>query len=522
MLTNILALVVGLAAGGGAVYILLQAQFQNQLKSSEGRHEREREEMLEVARKEAEQLKKQAVLEAKETLQEERKTFEKEIRQQRNEVVELEKRILRKEETLDRKIQNAEAREVTLDQKRKELEANIEKLHAKDREYDELKVQVQAKLEQVSGLTREEAKRQLISAMEEDARADGAQFARKIVDEATETAEEKAKYIIANCIQRVASEYVAETTVSVIDLPSEDMKGRIIGREGRNIRALEQATGIDLIIDDTPECVILSGFDPVKRYIAGEAVKKLLTDGRIHPARIEETVAKIRRETQKNIRELGKAAAFEVGIHGLHEDIINMMGRLNFRKSYSQNVLRHSVEVSFICGMIAAELGANVKIARRAGFLHDIGKAMDHEIEGPHAVIGAEFCKKLGESQEVVHAIGAHHYDWEPATIEALIVITADALSAARPGARREVLQNYIKRLEELETVSASFPGVEKAYAIQAGREIRVIVEPNAITDGEMSVLARDIAKKIETEMQYPGEIKITVIRETRTVEYAR
>jgi ribonucrease Y len=509
---------VGLVAGGGLVYAVLHQR----LRSTTFRLEVENRQRLDNAKQEAENLKRQAIIDAREALLQDRSQLEAEIKEQRNELGKLERRAIKKEETLDRKLNQIEQREQHLEKQRQDLERAQERLKQKEGRIDELVQAQQDRLEQISALTREEAKRQLLDALEDEARKDGAVLARKIVDEAQENAEQKAKYHIANAIQRCASEYVAETTVSVVDLPNDEMKGRIIGREGRNIRALEVATGIDLIIDDTPECVILSGFDPVKRHIAAQTLKRLISDGRIHPARIEETVGKVKKEVNKHLRELGKNAAFEVGIHGLNDDLIQLLGRLNFRTSYTQNVLRHSIEVAFISGMIATELGANAKLAKRAGLLHDIGKALDQAVEGPHAVIGAEFARKHGESEEIVRAIGAHHHDWEPKSLEAIIVLTADALSAARPGARREVLQSYIKRLEELEAISRSFPGVDKTYAIQAGREVRIIVEPNSISDEAMQLLARDIAKKIEAEVDYPGEIKVTIIRETRTVEYAR
>ena len=378
------------------------------------------------------------------------------------------------------------------------------------------------KLETISGMSATEAKKELMNAMEDEAKHDAAKIIRQIEEEARETADKKAKEIMALAIQRYAGEYVAERTVSVVPLPSDEMKGRIIGREGRNIRALEAATGIDLIIDDTPEAVILSGFNPVRREVARLSLEKLIGDGRIHPGRIEEVVAKATEEVELSIKEAGEQAAFDLGVHGIHPEVLKLIGRLKYRTSYTQNVYQHSLEVAFLCGIMAAELGINVKQAKRAGLLHDLGKAVDHEVEGSHAVIGAELARKYGESPKIVHAIMAHHEDEKPTTVLAVLVQAADALSGARPGARREMMETYVKRLEDLERIATSFGGVQSSFAIQAGREIRVMVSSDQVTDETAVIMARDIAKKIEAEMTYPGQIKVNVIRETRAVEYAR
>jgi ribonuclease Y len=387
---------------------------------------------------------------------------------------------------------------------------------------DSLIAEQTQKLEFVSGMSAEEAKRQLFSQLETEVRRDSALRLKRIEEELVENADKKAKWIIGQAIQRCAADHVAETTVSVVALPSDEMKGRIIGREGRNIRALESATGINIIIDDTPEAVILSGFDPVRREIARVALERLIQDGRIHPARIEEVVEKVKEEMNRTIREAGERACLEVDVHGLHPEIIKLLGRLSYRTSYGQNVLKHSMEVSHLAGMMAAELGMNIKETKRAAFIHDIGKAVSHEIEGSHAVIGHDFCKKYGETELIANAVGAHHNEMEMASVMAVLVQASDALSAARPGARRETVETYIKRLEQLEAIADSFAGVDKAYALQAGREIRIAVAPEKITDAEASQLARDIARKVEAELTYPGQIKITVIRETRASELAK
>ncbi len=416
---------------------------------------------------------------------------------------------------LDSKSLAVEKKEELLQRKLKEIEAKEIKLEA----IHEKQIQ---ELERISGLTTEEAKNMLIDTIRKEAEQEAAIAVKEIERESRETAERKAREIITYAIQKCSADHVAETTVSVVDLPNDEMKGRIIGREGRNIRALEQLTGIDIIIDDTPEAVVISGFDPIRREVARLALEKLIIDGRIHPARIEEMVEKAKKEVEQIIKEEGEQATLDTGIHGLHPELVKLLGRLKFRTSYGQNVLKHSIEVSYLAGIMAAELGADVKVAKRAGLLHDIGKAVDHEVEGPHVTIGEELAKKYKESKAVIHAIAAHHGDIEPQTIEAVLVQAADAISAARPGARRETLETYIKRLEKLEEISNSFEGVEKAFAIQAGREVRIMVKPELTSDTSIVLIAKDIVKKIEEEMEYPGQIKVNVIREIRATEYAK
>jgi len=470
---------------------------------------------VEEAEKEAEAAKREILLEAKEEAHRLRNDIEQEERTRRAELQRTERRLLQKEESLDRKLEALERKEESIARKERELEAakeELAKLHAEQR----------AELQRISGLSSEEAKALLLKDIENEIRHEAAVMIRDIEAQAKEEADRRAREIVAAAIQRCAADHVAETSVSVVSLPNDEMKGRIIGREGRNIRALETLTGIDLIIDDTPEAVILSGFDPVRREIAKVALEKLISDGRIHPARIEEMVEKAQKEVEAIIKEEGESAAIEAGVHGLHPELIRLLGRLKFRSSFGQNVLKHSLEVAHLAAGMAAELGANIAVAKRAGLLHDIGKAVDHEVEGPHVQIGVDLARKYKESPEVIHAIAAHHGDEEPKTIEAVLVQAADAISAARPGARRETLEAYIKRLTKLEEVADSFEGVEKAYAIQAGREIRIMVKPEKVDDLAAVRLARDIVKKIEEELEYPGQIKVTVIRETRVVDYAK
>lgn len=512
----ILALV-ALAVGVGAGFLLK--------RQAGGNAEALREEAartLESARRDAEALLKEAALRAKDEVIKAREEAEQEAREKRKDLQALEKRLQQKEENLDKKADLYDQRDLDLSKREQNLHAREQTLQQKEESVAKLVEEQRHRLEKISGMTAEEAKQELIEAMENEAKLDAARRIKLIEDEARETAEKKAKEILALSIQRYAGEYVAERTVSVVPLPSDEMKGRIIGREGRNIRTLEAATGIDLIIDDTPEAVILSGFNPVRREVARIALEKLISDGRIHPGRIEEVVAKAEEEVEKAIKEAGDQAAFDLGVHGIHPEILKLVGRLRYRTSYSQNIYVHSLEVAFLCGIMAAELGLNVKQAKRAGLLHDLGKAVDHEVEGSHAVIGAEIARKYGESPKIVHAIMAHHEDEKPNSILAVLVQAADALSGARPGARREMMETYVKRLEDLERIASSFEGVGTSYAIQAGREIRVMVSSEKVSDERAVVLAKDIAKKIEAEMTYPGQIKVHVIRETRAVEYAR
>ncbi len=477
--------------------------------------------ILEDAKRRSETLLKEAKLEAKDRLFKMKGQFDAETKETRSELKRLERTLTQKMENLDKKQEQFERRDREFSRRDKNLQKKEDSISKKKQKLDELIEEEKTQLEKISGLTGEQAKELLIRAMENEARYHGAKLIKRILNEAQEEADKKAKKIIATAIQRYSGEFVAERTVSVVQLPGDEMKGRIIGREGRNIRALEAATGIDLIIDDTPEAVILSGFNPVRREVARLSLMALIADGRIHPARIEDVVKKVELEVDLAIKESGEQAAFDMGVHGMNPDLIKILGRLKFRTSYAQNVLQHSVEVGFICGIMASELGLNAKMARRMGLLHDIGKAIDHEVEGPHAVIGSKLAKKYGESEKIVYAIGAHHEDTPPTSVYDLLVQAADSLSGARPGARKELLENYVKRLEDLEGIANSFKGVGNCYAIQAGRELRVIVEGDAVSDEDSVLLSRDIAKKIEETLTFPGQIKVTVIRETRAVEYA-
>ena len=517
-LAVLLAVFVLLSAGLLAAYFIKKKVDKKRL----GVAEEKAAKVLADAEAEAKKLKRESYLESKEEANRLRQETERENKERRNEISRAEQRVAQKEESVSRK-------EAALDKKLEDIDAvkqrNAQKeqeLAEKEQAVEELKTKIGEELEKVAGLSREEAKQQLIALIENDARRDAAVKVREIEQNAKDEADKKAKDIVSQAIQRCAVDHSSDITVSVVSLPNDDMKGRIIGREGRNIRALENATGIDLIIDDTPEAVILSGFDPVRREVARISLEKLINDGRIHPARIEEVVDKTRREVENSIKEAGESAAFDANVFNLHPELVRLLGRLKFRTSYGQNVLKHSMEVCFLAGLMAEELGADVAIARRAGLLHDIGKAVDHEVEGTHVSIGEDLAKRYKESKEVVHCIAAHHNDIEPQTLEAVLVQAADAISGARPGARRESLENYIKRLEKLEGIANSFPGVDKSFAIQAGREVRIMVKPEKVSDDATILMAKDIAKKIEQELEYPGQIKVNIIRETRTVEFAK
>ena len=507
VIAAVAALIVGLAAGNFIQKKSTQARM--------GRAEEAANKILEDAKNRAEVLSKERISEAKDEVHRLRSECDADCKERRNEVTRLEKRVLQREEQIDKKISSLEAREDRFTKKEKELEENLAAA-------EELQSRRVAELEKVAGLSTEEAKQALIESVEHEARHDAALIVKDIEAQAKNDGEKIARNIITMAIQRCAADHVAETTVSVVALPNDEMKGRIIGREGRNIKAIETATGVELIIDDTPEAVILSSFDPIRRDIARIALEKLIIDGRIHPTRIEDTVEKARKEVEAQIKEAGEAAVFDAGIHNIHPELVKILGRLKYRTSYGQNVLKHSLEVSYIAGLLAGEVGADIAIAKRAGLLHDIGKAVDHEIEGTHIQIGVDIAKKYRESAEVIHCIAAHHNDIEPQTVEAVLIQAADAISGARPGARRETLEAYVKRLEQLEEIANSFDGVEKSFAVQAGREIRIIVKPEVVSEEATVFLAKDIAKRIETDMVYPGQIKVNVVRETRKVEYAK
>ncbi|MGI5920272.1 MAG: ribonuclease Y [Syntrophomonadaceae bacterium] len=510
-LISILVIVISLAIGLSGGYYIRKVIAESRI----GAAEEEAAKIIEEAHKQAEAKKKESLLEARDEIHRNRQENEKELRERRRELDRLERRLIQKEEILDKKADNMEKKEESLLEREKEIDKTQQDLQL-------ILTQQLKELERVSGLTSEEAKDLLLYNVEQQIRQETAVMIKNLESEAREEADKKAKNIITLAIQKCAADVVSETTVSVVALPNDEMKGRIIGREGRNIRTFETLTGVDLIIDDTPEAVILSSFDPIRRQIARLALEYLVSDGRIHPARIEEMVNKAQKEVDQEIREVGEQAAFEVGVHGLHPELIKLLGRLKYRTSYGQNVLKHSVEVAYLAGVMAAELDCDIVVAKRAGLLHDIGKAVDHEISGPHIEIGVDLAKKYRESKDIIHGIAAHHGDIEPETIEAVLVQAADAISASRPGARRETLEAYIKRLEKLENVADTFEGVEKSFAIQAGREIRIIVKPEEIDDLNAINLSRDIARRIEQELDYPGQIKVVVIRETRSVEYAK
>ncbi|MBE0476742.1 MAG: ribonuclease Y [Coriobacteriia bacterium] len=508
---EIVPIVVALLVGAVLGYLLYR--FSVASRYDRARHSAER--IVADADKQAETLRKEALLEAKDEIFRMRADAEEEAKERRKELGGLENRLIQREESIERRAESLDKREHQL----ASIQGQVDKRAA---DLEELIAEERDRLESLAGMTAEDAKSELLGRIADDVKREAATFIRDAEMRAREDADKKARNIVGIAIQRVAADHTAESTVSVVHIPSDDMKGRIIGREGRNIRAFEQLTGINLIIDDTPEAVILSSFDPVRREVGRLTLESLIADGRIHPARIEEMFKKAESLVDGQIHEAGEQAAFEGGVHNLHPELIRTLGRLRFRTSYGQNVLKHSLEVAHLAGVMAAELGIDAKLAKRAGLLHDVGKAIDHEVEGPHATIGADLAKRLGESKPILHAIEAHHGDVEPATVEAVLVQAADAVSAARPGARRETLESYIKRLEKLEALAEGHKGVEKTYAMQAGREIRVMVKPDDISDADAVVLARDIAKQIEEEMEYPGQIKVMVIRESRAVEYAK
>ena len=507
VITAVVALIIGIPIG----IQIRKRTAEKEINSAEEEAKR----IINESIKSAESKKREALVEAKEEILQARNEYEREVKERRADLQKQERRLQQKEENLDRKTENIEKKEDTLQRKLAELD------EARDEVATVKKTQMEV-LERISGFTAEEAKAYLLDQLEADVTHESAMKIKEIEARFKDEADTKAREIISLAIQRCAADHVAEATVSVVPLPNDEMKGRIIGREGRNIRTLETLTGVDLIIDDTPEAITVSCFDPVRREIARLALEKLILDGRIHPARIEEMVEKAKREVDATIKAEGERAVFETNVHGLHPELIKLLGRMRYRTSYGQNVLNHSIEVSHIAGLLAAEIGANVAEAKRAGLLHDLGKSIDHEVEGSHVQIGVELARKYRENEDIVHAIEAHHNDVEPRTIVACIVQAADAISAARPGARRENLENYIKRLEALEEITSSFPGVEKSYAIQAGREVRIMVKPDQVSEDQMVLLARDIAKKIEEELEYPGQIKVNMIRETKVIEYAK
>lgn len=508
---DIISILLGIAVGIIAGYFVRKNIYESKI----GQANSEADRIIKQAEDDSKRIHKEKLLEAQEEIHKLRTESERENKERRSDLQKFERRVIQKEEILDKKLQNLEQKETSLGDKLK----NVAK---KEEEIEAIKTQQLEKLESISGITSDKAKEIILTNAERDVRREMSIMIKEIESQAKEEAEKKSREIIGYAIQKCAADHVAETTVTVVNLPNDEMKGRIIGREGRNIRTLETLTGIDLIIDDTPEAVILSGFDPIRREVARIALEKLIADGRIHPARIEEMVDKARKEVENIIKEYGEQAAFETGVHGLHPELVKLLGRLNYRTSYGQNVLKHSIEVAHIAGIMAAEIGADIRLAKRAGLLHDIGKAVDHEMEGTHVEIGMDLLKRYKESKEVIHAMSTHHGDYEPQTIEAVLVTAADAISAARPGARRETLEAYIKRLENLENIANSYEGVEKSYAIQAGREIRIMVKPDCVDDAAAVELAHNIVKSVEEQLEYPGQIKINVIRETRAIDFAK
>ena len=511
----VITAVVSLVVGAAIAWLVTSLVHKNVSDKKVGSAEERARAIIDDALKTAETRKKELLLEAKEESIKTKNELEKETRERRAELQKYEKRVMSKEETLDKKLEAVEKRDQGISRKEEEL-------NRKKQEVDALSAKRLQELERISGLTSVQAKEYLLKTVEDEVKHETALLVKEMEAKVKEEADKKAKNCIVNAIQRCAADHVAEATISVVQLPNDEMKGRIIGREGRNIRTLETMTGVDLIIDDTPEAVVLSGFDPVRREVARIALEKLIIDGRIHPARIEEMVEKAQKEVEVMIREEGEAATLEAGVHGIHPELVKLLGKMKFRTSYGQNVLRHSVEVSLLCGLFASEIGLDVRVAKRAGLLHDIGKSVDHEIEGSHVQIGADLCRKYKESEIVINAVEAHHGDVEPQSLIACIVQAADAISAARPGARRETLETYTNRLKQLEDITNEFKGVDKSFAIQAGREIRIMVVPEVINDTDMVLLARDISKKIEAELEYPGQIKVNVIRESRVTDYAK
>jgi len=510
----LIAVTIGIILG----YFVQVLILKKRMASSESLSSR----IIDEARKEAESIKKESIFQAKDFLLKAKAEFEKEAKEKKGDIEALEKRVRSKEENLEKRMDVLVQKEANAETREKSLIQKENQLLDKHRKLDEVVEEQRMRLEKIAGITSEEAKNLLVSSMEAEAKRDAAVMMRKIEEEARRTCDKKAREFIAYAVQRYASDFVMENTVSVVALPTDEMKGRIIGREGRNIRAIEAATGVDLIIDDTPEAVVLSGFDPVRREVARLSLERLISDGRIHPGRIEEIVKKVKAEVDTLIQEAGERASFDVGVHDIHPELIDLLGKLKYRTSFSQNVLQHSIEVAHLTGMMAAELGMNVKEAKRAGLLHDIGKAIDHKVEGTHAEIGASYAKRFGETDRIVQAIATHHDDGRTNPLLGVLVQAADTLSAARPGARREMLETYVKRLDELERIADSFAGVEKSYAIQAGREIRILVESGKVSDNDAVVLCKDIARKIESELTYPGQIKVTVVRETRVSELAK